>query len=123
MLLLLLGIVAGAVIVSSVTQRHVQLDDGTVWVTSLKDRKAARFNVRNRDADAGVASTAARFDVAQHDGSTVISEGTKAQQHRGLHRQRKRQHHHQIGYADRRRRQHRGVHQRQDGQCVGRVRR
>ena len=74
MLLLLLGIVAGAVIVSSVTQRHVQLDDGTVWVTSLKDRKAARFNVRNRDADAGVASTAARFDVAQHDGSTVISE-------------------------------------------------
>ena len=30
MLLLLLGIVAGAVIVSSVTQRHVQLDDGTV---------------------------------------------------------------------------------------------
>lgn len=52
MLLLLLGIVAGAVIVSSVTQRHVQLDDGTVWVTSLKDRKAARFNVRNRDADA-----------------------------------------------------------------------
>lgn len=78
MLLLLLGIVAGAVIVSSVTQRHVQLDDGTVWVTSLKDRKAARFNVRNRDADAGVASTAARFDVAQHDGSTVISEGTKA---------------------------------------------
>lgn len=76
--LLLLGIVAGAVIVSSVTQRHVQLDDGTVWVTSLKDRKAARFNVRNRDADAGVASTAARFDVAQHDGSTVISEGTKA---------------------------------------------
>lgn len=77
MLLLLLGIVAGAVIVSSVTQRHVQLDDGTVWVTSLKDRKAARFNVRNRDADAGVASTAARFDVAQHDGSTVISEGTR----------------------------------------------
>lgn len=78
MLALLLGIVAGAIIVSSVTQRHVQLDDGTVWVTSLKDRKAARFNVRNRDADAGVSSSAARFDVAQHDGDTVISEGTKA---------------------------------------------
>ena len=78
MLALLLGIVAGAIIVSSVTQRHVQLDDGTVWVTSLKDRKAARFNVRNKDADAGVSSTAARFDVAQHDGDTVILEGTKA---------------------------------------------
>ena len=39
MLLLLLGIIAGAFIVSSVTQRHVQLDDGTVWITSLKDRQ------------------------------------------------------------------------------------
>lgn len=78
MLVLLLGIVAGAIIVSSVTQPHVQLDDGTVWVTSLKDHKAARFNVKNRDADAGVASKAARFDIAQHDGDTVLSEGTKA---------------------------------------------
>lgn len=42
------GIVAGALIISSVTQQHVQLDDGTVWITSLKDRKAARFNVRQR---------------------------------------------------------------------------
>mgnify|MGYP002518290450 FL=1 len=78
MLLLLLGIVAGAVIVSSVTQRHVRLDDGTVWVTSFKDRKAARFNVKNKEVDAGVSSAAARFDVAQHDGDTVISEDTKA---------------------------------------------
>ncbi|WP_422614346.1 Ig-like domain-containing protein [Bifidobacterium thermophilum] len=78
MLVLLLGIVAGSIIVSSVTQPHVQLDDGTVWVTSLKDHKAARFNVKNKDADAGVASKAARFDIAQHDGDTVLSEGTKA---------------------------------------------
>ena len=78
MLFLLLGIIAGAFIVSSVTQQHVQLDDGTVWITSLKDRKAARFNAKNKDVDAGVSSTASRFDVAQHNGSTVISEGTKA---------------------------------------------
>ena len=78
MLLLLLGIIAGAFIVSSVTQQHVQLDDGTVWITSLKDRKAARFNAKNKDVDAGVSSAASRFDVAQHNGSTVISEGTKA---------------------------------------------
>ena len=75
MLLLLLGIIAGAFIVSSVTQQHVQLDDGTVWITSLKDCKAARFNAKNKDVDAGVSSTASRFDVAQHNGSTVISEG------------------------------------------------
>ena len=42
-LLLLLGLVAGAVIMSTVTRRHVQLDDGTVWVTSLKNQKAVRF--------------------------------------------------------------------------------
>ena len=78
MLLLLLGIIAGAFIVRSVTQRHVQLDDGTVWITSLKDRKAARFNAKNKDVNAGVSSAASRFDVAQHNGSTVISEGTKA---------------------------------------------
>lgn len=78
MLFLLLGIIAGAFIVSSVAQQHVQLDDGTVWITSLKDRKAARFNAKNKDVDAGVSSTASRFDVAQHNGSTVISEGTKA---------------------------------------------
>ena len=78
MLLLLLGIIAGAFIVSSVTQQHVQLDDGTVWITSLKDRKAARFNAKNKDVDAGVSSAASRFDVTQHNGSTVISEGTKA---------------------------------------------
>ena len=78
MLLLLLGIVAGALVISSVTQQHVQLDDGTVWITSLKDRKAARFNVKVKDTDAGISSSAARFDVAQHNGDTVILEGTKA---------------------------------------------
>ena len=60
-LLLLLGLVAGAVIMSTVTRRHVQLDDGTVWVTSLKNQKAARFNVKNKEADAGVSSSAPRF--------------------------------------------------------------
>lgn len=49
-----------------------------MWITSLKDRKAARFNAKNKDVDAGVSSTASHFDVAQHNGSTVISEGTKA---------------------------------------------
>ncbi|TPF92976.1 Ig-like domain-containing protein [Bifidobacterium sp. UTBIF-78] len=77
-LLLLIGMVAGAVIVSTVTRRHVQLDDGTVWVTSLNSRKAARFNVRNREADAGVSSSAPRFDVAQHDGQTILAEPNQA---------------------------------------------
>ena len=73
-LLLLLGLVAGAVIMSTVTRRHVQLDDGTVWVTSLKNQKAARFNVKNKEADAGVSSSAPRFDIAQHNGDTILTE-------------------------------------------------
>ena len=71
-LLLLLGLVAGAVIMSTVTRRHVQLDDGTVWVTSLKNQKAARFNVKNKEADAGVSSSAPRFDIAQQDRKSVV---------------------------------------------------
>ncbi|NEG55843.1 Ig-like domain-containing protein [Bifidobacterium platyrrhinorum] len=77
-LLLILAAIAGAVIISSVTQRHVQLDDGTVWVTSLKNRKAARFNVRLREADAAVASSAQRFDVSQHGSDTVLDETSRA---------------------------------------------
>lgn len=78
MLLLLLGIVAGALIVGSVLQPYVHLDDGTVWVTSSKDRKAARFNVRIREADADVSSSSMRFDIVQHDGDTVILEDAEA---------------------------------------------
>jgi neurocan core protein len=77
-LLLLIGLIAGAVIISTVTRRHVQLDDGTVWVTSMKDQKAARFNVKNGEADAGVSSSAPRFDVEQHNSDTVLAEPTKA---------------------------------------------
>ncbi|PJM78696.1 Ig-like domain-containing protein [Bifidobacterium scaligerum] len=77
-LLLLAGLVAGSLIISTVTRRHVQLDDGTVWITSLNNHKAARFNVKNKEPDAGVASTASRFDVVQHDGDTVLTEPSKA---------------------------------------------
>ncbi|MDF7664286.1 Ig-like domain-containing protein [Bifidobacterium sp. ESL0763] len=79
MLLVLLAIVAGAIIVNTVTRAHVHLDDGTVWVTSLKDRKAARFNVRLKQANGAVSPTTPSFDVAQHDDDTILSDGTKAQ--------------------------------------------
>ena len=76
-LLLIIAVIAGAIIVSSITQRHVQLDDGTVWVTSLKNRKAARFNVKLKQADAAVSSSAQKFDVAQHDSDTLLDEKGK----------------------------------------------
>lgn len=77
-LVMLIGIIAGAIWVSSITRQHVHLDDGTVWVTSLKNRKAARFNVKLKEPDSAVASSAARFDIVQHDSDTVLTEGTKA---------------------------------------------
>ncbi|RBP97182.1 AAA family ATPase [Bifidobacterium aemilianum] len=77
-LLVLLVIVAGAIIISSVTRKQVHLDDGTVWVTSLKDRKAARFNVRIKDTTGALTSQANRFDLIQQGSDTVLNEGVKA---------------------------------------------
>lgn len=76
-LLAVVAVIAGAVIVSSVTQRHLQLDDGTVWVTSLQDGKAARYNVRLQEPDTAVAASDPKFDVAQQGASTVLAEGTQ----------------------------------------------
>ena len=76
-LLILTVLIAGAVMISIVTRHHVQLDDGTVWVTSLANQKAARFNVKNREADASVVSPSPRFDIAQHNGTTILAEPTR----------------------------------------------
>ncbi|OZG68618.1 Ig-like domain-containing protein [Bifidobacterium eulemuris] len=73
-LVAMLALAAGAIIISSVTRQHVRLDDGTVWVSSLTQGAAARFNVRNREADASVPASAARFDIIQHDGVTILTE-------------------------------------------------
>lgn len=78
-LLVLLGIVAGAIIINTLTRTHVHLDDGTVWVTSLKDRKAARFNAKLQQANGAVSPGTAAFDVSQYDDDVVLSGGAKAQ--------------------------------------------
>lgn len=74
-LMLLAAVLAASAIVTAVTRQQVQLDDGTVWVTSLADRRAARFNVRAGQADASVAVDAARFDVLQQGSVTLIEAG------------------------------------------------
>ncbi|KFI66127.1 Ig-like domain-containing protein [Bifidobacterium cuniculi] len=76
-LLAVLAVIVGAVLVSSVSWHHLQLDDGTVWVTSQADGKAARYNARLREQDASVAAGSATFDVAQHDGVTMMAEETQ----------------------------------------------
>lgn len=78
-LLLLLGIIAGAIVINTLTRTHVHLDDGTVWVTSLKDRKAARFNVKLQQANGAITPTTPTFDVSQNDDNVILSDGAKAQ--------------------------------------------
>ena len=75
---LMLALACAAMLVSVITRNHVALDDGTVWVTSLANGKAARFNVRNRQTDAAISSAAARFDILQHSAGTVLIEPNKA---------------------------------------------
>lgn len=77
-LIILAAIIAGACIISTVTQRHIQLDDGTVWVTSQTHGKAARYNVKLREPDTAVSSADKQFDVAQNNGITILSEQSKA---------------------------------------------
>lgn len=73
-LLAVLAVIIGAFIVSSVTERHLKLDDGTVWVTALNEGKAARYNVALKEPDVAVMASGARFDVAQADGVTMLDE-------------------------------------------------
>ena len=77
-LLAVTAVIIGAFIVSSVTERHVKLDDGTVWVTSRNDGKAARFNVRLQEPDVAVIASGAQFDVAQTDGVALLDEDASA---------------------------------------------
>jgi hypothetical protein len=74
----LMALVIGAIVVSSIQREHLHLDNGSVWVTSLKDGKAARFNPTIADADASVSASAATFDVAQNGNSTVMDDNTHA---------------------------------------------
>lgn len=78
MLVIVLAVIAGALVMHSVSQRHLQLDDGTVWVTSQADQKAARYNVRLREPDASVNAQSQNFDIAQHDGDAILAEPQKA---------------------------------------------
>ncbi|NMM93775.1 ATPase AAA [Bifidobacterium sp. DSM 109957] len=77
-LALMIALACAAMLVSVITRNHVALDDGTVWITSLANGKAARFNVRNRQTDATISSSASRFDILQHGAGTVLIEPNKA---------------------------------------------
>ena len=71
--LILLTIIIGALVATTVTRQRVHLDNGTVWVTSSTRRSIARFNVRVGQIDASIPASTPRFDVAQSgDGMAMI---------------------------------------------------
>lgn len=72
------ALIAGALLTPAPTRRHVRLDNGTVWIASSTARKAARLNVRLRQADATVPLSSPSPDVAQHGPATVLLDGTQA---------------------------------------------
>ncbi|MCI1935883.1 MAG: cadherin-like domain-containing protein [Bifidobacteriaceae bacterium] len=63
---------------SSIRQEHPHLDNGSVWITSLHDGKAARFNPFIEEADASVAASGATFDVEQRGNATLLNDQEKA---------------------------------------------
>lgn len=67
-------IVIGTLVVLSTTRQRAHLHDGTVWVSSSKDRTAIRFNVRAATTDSHIAATSATFDVIQHDDDMLLIE-------------------------------------------------
>ncbi|NMN00522.1 large protein with C-terminal fibronectin type III domain [Bifidobacterium sp. DSM 109958] len=76
-LTLVLGLIVGAIVAETVVRRQVRLDNGTVWITSQVDRKAARLNVRAAQIEAGVDAPSHGFDVLQHDDVTLMTAGTR----------------------------------------------
>lgn len=74
----LLSLIAATFIVSSIRREHPHLDNGSVWITSLHDGKAARFNPFIEEADASVAASGANFDVEQRGNATLLNDQEKA---------------------------------------------
>ena len=81
MAMLLLALALLAAIVTGVLRAHavaggdVRFDDGTVWLTSSGHHRAVRFNAAAGQADASVRAPDGDFDVAQHDGVTMLFGG------------------------------------------------
>lgn len=73
-----LALLIAAIVVSSITQDHLHLDNGSVWVTSTKDGKVARFNPAIKDVDAALAAKSSDFDVAQSGNTTVFDDQNQA---------------------------------------------
>lgn len=71
---IILLLTAAAIVISSIHHEQLHLDNASVWVTSLHNHKAARFNVALKQADASIPTTSPVFDVAQSGDTTVLTD-------------------------------------------------
>ena len=75
-LMLTAGVIIGAIIAETVVRRQIHLDNGTVWIASRTERRAARLNVRAAQIEATIDADDVGFDVLQHDDATLLTAGS-----------------------------------------------
>lgn len=73
-LLALVLIAVGAILLNTVNRRQVQVDDGSVWITSQNERKVARFKPQIDEADVALSTNASRFDLAQSGYTAILGQ-------------------------------------------------
>lgn len=69
---------AATIVISSIHHEQLHLDNASVWVTSLNNRKAARFNVTLKQADAAIPADSPTLDIAQSGNTTVLTDSHSA---------------------------------------------
>ncbi len=73
-LLAMLLIGTGAILLNTINRRQVQVDDGSVWISSQDERKVARFKPAIGEADVALSTNTNRFDLAQSGYTTILGQ-------------------------------------------------
>ena len=68
----LILLVLGALFVHGVDRRAVQVDDGSIWITSQNERKVARFKPDIGEADVALSTGTDHFDLAQSGYAVIL---------------------------------------------------
>ena len=67
-------IATGAILLNTINRQQVQVDDGSVWITSQDERKVARFKPGIGEADVALSTNTSRFDLAQSGYTTILGQ-------------------------------------------------
>ena len=65
-------LILGALFMHGVDRRAVQVDDGSIWITSQNERKVARFKPDIGEADVALSTGTDHFDLAQSGYAVIL---------------------------------------------------